>query len=63
MAYYLRKLVAEGYEEHLAEEIIDAANNYASYLLNWYSTLASQINSYGQTTSVIQLLTSASLKS
>jgi len=28
MAYYLRKLVAEGYEEHLAEEIIDAANNY-----------------------------------
>lgn len=28
MAYYLKKIVSEGYEEHLAEEIIDAANNY-----------------------------------
>jgi flagellar hook-associated protein 2 len=42
---------------------ITAANNYASYLLSWYSTLSSQINTYGQTTEVMKLLISSGLSS
>jgi len=42
---------------------VAAANNYASYLLSWYSTIESQINSYGQTTSVMKLLISQGLSS
>jgi len=37
---------------------VTAANNYASYLLSWYATIESQINTYGQTSSVMKLLMS-----
>jgi flagellar hook-associated protein 2 len=37
---------------------VTAANNYASYLLSWYSSIESQINSYGETSSVLKDLMS-----
>ena len=42
---------------------ITAANNYASYLLSWYATIESQINTYGQASSTMKLLISAGLSS
>ncbi len=38
---------------------MDFANNYASYLLSWYSTIETQINTYGQTSAVMSELLTA----